>query len=209
MDPAAPPMLTVALDTPSARVLADQAAVVGDLQFVMDCCKRLLAELGRPDRDRVLSLALWSSAVTAYGRCFGRRKRAGLTADDVRALPLGGAVTEFHRWVLAERDKLTARSAEPSDAARVGAALARDGRRRVEGVVILSTSRVLITDIGVRQLGGLASELAKQVAERAQRQQDTVLEDAQRLDVDSLYQMTPLQVGPQEEAGEPGGRPPS
>ncbi len=32
------PMPTVALDVPSARVLADQASIISDLQFVMDCC---------------------------------------------------------------------------------------------------------------------------------------------------------------------------
>ena len=37
--------LTVALDVPSAQVLADQAAIIQDLQFVMECCKRLLTEL--------------------------------------------------------------------------------------------------------------------------------------------------------------------
>ena len=49
MDAASPgkPMLTVALDVPSAYILADQAAIIQDLQFVMDGCKRLLAELAK------------------------------------------------------------------------------------------------------------------------------------------------------------------
>ena len=34
-----PPMLTVALDLPSAQVLADQASIVSDLQYVVECCK--------------------------------------------------------------------------------------------------------------------------------------------------------------------------
>jgi hypothetical protein len=57
------PMLTVALDLPSAQTLADQASIIQDLQFVMDCCKRLLTELARPeeDRDGVVPQALWSS----------------------------------------------------------------------------------------------------------------------------------------------------
>ena len=54
MDAASPekPMLTVALDVPSAYILADQAAIIQDLQFVMDCCKRLLTELAKPEEDR-------------------------------------------------------------------------------------------------------------------------------------------------------------
>ena len=62
----------------------------------------------------------------------------------------------------------------------------------MEGIAILTTSRVLVDDTGVRQLGALASALAKQTAERAQEQQDTVLEEAQQLDLDRLYRQPPL-----------------
>ena len=56
---------------------------------------------------------------------------------------------------------------------------------------------------GVRQLGGLASELAKQTAEKAQEQQDVVLKDAQQLDLDSLYQQEPIGTWPpQDNAGD-------
>ena len=194
------PGLNVALDIPSARILADHAWIIHDLQYVMDCCKRLLTELARPeeDRDGVVPQALWSSALVAYARCFGTGRRFGLAADDVRNLPLHGAVMKFHNWVIEERDKLTAHPAEPFEAAKIGAALSPPGQmeRRVEGIVIFSASRVLIDVIGVRQLGGLASELAKQTAEKAQEQQDSVLADAQQLDLDSLYRSPPLRPGP-------------
>jgi hypothetical protein len=194
------PVLTVALDMPSAHILAGQASIIQDLQFVMDCCKRLLTELTRPeeDRDAVVPLALWSSAVVAYARCFGQGRRSGLATDDVRDLPLHGAVMKFHKWVIEERDKLTAYPADPFEAATVGAALSPPGQieRRVEGIVIFSASHVLIDDIGVRQLGGLASELAKQTAEKAQEQQASVLADAQQLNIDNLYRMPPLRMRP-------------
>ena len=193
-------MPTVALDVPSARVLADQAAIIQDLQFVMDCCKRLLAELAKPEeeRDPLMPLALWSSAVMAYGRCFGKGKRFALTAEDVKNLPLHGAVMNFHDWVLEERDKLAARAPNPSAAAKVGAALSPPDQRarKVEGIVIFVNSHVVIDDVGVRQLGGLASELAKATAEKAQEQQDVVLKDAQRLDLDGLYQLPQLGTWP-------------
>jgi len=166
----------------------------------MDCCKRLLTELARPeeDRDGVVPQALWSSALVAYARCFGKGRRFGLAADDVRNLPLHGAVMKFHNWVIEERDKLTVHPADPFETAKIGAALAPPGQmeRRVEGIAIFSASRVLIDVIGVRQLGGLASELAKQTAEKAQEQQDSVLADAQQLDLDSLYRSPPLRPGP-------------
>jgi len=192
------PGLTVALDMPSARILADQASVIQDLQFVMDCCKRLLTELARPeeDRDGVVPLALWSSALVAYARCFGEGRRSGLAVEDVRKLPLQGAVMKFHEWVIEERDKLTGHPADPFEAAKIGAALSPDGQkeRRVEGIAIFSASRVLIDATGVRQLGGLASELAKQTAGKVQRQQDCVLSDAQQLDIGSLYGSPPLRT---------------
>ena len=188
--------LTVALDTPSARVLADQASIINDLQFVMDSCKRLLDELARPqeDRDGVVPQALWSSALVAYARCFSADRRSGLAVDDVQNLPLQGAVMKFHTWVIEECGKLTAPPADPYEAVTIGAALAPIGqkKRRVEGIAVFTTSRVLIDVIGVRQLGGLASELAKQTAQKAEKQQHEVLIDAQRLDLDGLYELPPL-----------------
>ena len=195
---------TVPLDLPSARVLADLVAVIQDLQFVMECCKRLLAELAQPEEEReaVVPQALWSAALVAYARCFANGKRFGLDADDVRSLPLQGEVMKFHKWVLGERAEVTTHPADPFQVARVGAALSPPGRKpRVEGIAILSASRVLVDHTGVRQLGGLASELAKQTAEKAQAQQDTVLADAQRLSIDSLYALDRLQVGPPADAG--------
>jgi hypothetical protein len=193
-----PAMLTVALDVPSAQILADQASIIRDLQFVMDCCKRLLTELAKPEeeRDPVVPQALWSAALVAYARCFGKGKRYGLSAEDVRNLPLQGEVMKYHKWVIGERDKLATHPANPFTATKVGAALSPPDRaeRRVEGIVILSASHVLVDDTGVRQLGGLASELAKQTAGKAQAQQDFVLADAQQLNRDNLYKSPPLRM---------------
>jgi hypothetical protein len=204
------PMPTVALDVPSAHVLADQASIIAELQFVMDSCKRLLTELAKPEdeRDQVLPLALWSSAVLAYGRCFSKGKRFTLANEDVRNLPLQGAVMKFHTWVLEERDKLAARAPNPAEGAKVGAALSPPEQkdRRVEGIVIFASSHEVVNDVGVRQLGGLASELAKLTADKAQEQQDVVLKDAQQLNLDSLYQLTPIGTWPPEDnAGDDGG----
>src|SRR5215467_14254661 len=136
------PMLTVALDLPSAQILADQAGIIQDLQFVMDCCKRLLTELAKPeeDRDGIVPQALWASALVAYARCFSKSKRFGLTTEDVQNQPLHGAVMKFHKWVIEERNKLTAHPANAFEAAKVGAALSPPGQagQRVEGVAIFS-----------------------------------------------------------------------
>ena len=58
----------------------------------------------------------------------------------------------------------------------------------------------------MRQLGALASELAKQTAEKAQKQESTVAADAQKLGLDKLYAMAPLLVGaPSDEDDEDPG----
>jgi hypothetical protein len=202
-----PEVLTVALDMPSAHVLADQASTIQDLQFVMDCCKRLLTELAKPEeeRDAVVPQALWSSALVAYARCFGKGGRSGLATEDVRNLPLQGAVMKFHKWVMEERNKLTVHPANPLDGTKVGAALSPPGQaERVEGIAVFSASRVLIDAVGVRQLGGLASELAKQTAEKAQKQQDLVVADAQQLGMDRLSKLPPLRVRPPDDDAGPG-----
>ena len=143
--------------------------------------------------------ALWSAALMAYDRCFAKGKRFGLTADDVRNLPLEGQVMKFHNWIVDERNQLARHPADPYDVARVGAVLSGPSggqdERRVEGITVLSASHILVDGAGVRQLGALASELAKQTAEKAQKQESAVLADAQKISLDKLYALPPLPVG--------------
>jgi hypothetical protein len=191
--------LTVALDLPSAQLLADQVSTIQDLQFVMDCCKRLLGELVKPEeeQDTVVPPALWAAALTAYNRCFSEGKRFGLSTGDVRSLPLEGQVMKFHKWIVDERNKLARHPSDPYETARPGAVLATPGQgdRQVRGITVLSARHILVDAAGVRQLGALASELAKQTAERAQEQESAVLADAQKLGLDKLYALPPLPVG--------------
>src|ERR1700744_6027561 len=202
----APPTVTVGLELPSAQVLADQIATITDLQFVMECCKRLLAERMKPEeeQDPVIPQALWSAALTAYDRSFAKGKKFGLTADDVKALPLEGQVVKFHEWVVNERNIVGRHPTNPFDEARVGAVLAdpAQGVREVRGITVLTASHILVDGAGVRQLGALASELAKQTAEKAQKQESVVPPDPQELVLDKLYPMPPLLVGaPSDDSG--------
>src|ERR1700761_1630989 len=150
------PSLTVALELPSAQLLADQIGTIHDLQFVMECCKRLLSELVKPDeeQDPVVPQALWSAALTAYDRAFAKGKKFGLTVDDVKALPLEGQVVKFHEWVVDERNIIGRHPINPFDEARVGAVLAdpAPGVREVRGVTVLTASHILVDGAGVRQL---------------------------------------------------------
>ena len=61
---------------------------------------------------------------------------------------------------------------------------------------MLSASHILVDGAGVRQLGALASELAKQTAGKAQEQERAVLGDARRLGLDTLYTLPPLPLRP-------------
>jgi hypothetical protein len=208
---AVPSLPAVAFEGPAAQTLADNAAVIGDLQFVMECCKRLLTELAKPEegRDPVVPQALWSSALVAYARCFDKGKRLGLTAEDVSGLPLEGEVMKYHKWLLEERNRTVNHAANPFEAVKIGAVLsARDDKnRRLKGIAILPVSHVLVDETGVRQLGGLASELAKQAAAKAQGQQDAVLADAQKQTIESLdalpllQLLTPAETQEAEQAG--------
>ncbi|MEP7024918.1 MAG: hypothetical protein ABJB47_14195, partial [Actinomycetota bacterium] len=188
----------VAFEGPAAQILADNAAIIGDLQFVMECCKRLLTELATPEdeRDPVVPQALWSSALVAYARCFGKGKRLGLTPEDVSGLPLEGEVMKYHKWLLEERNRNVTHSANPFDVVKIGAVLSpkENFNRKLKGIAILPISHVLVDETGVRQLGGLASELAKQAAAKAQEQQDAVLADASQLSIDSLDKLPLLQM---------------
>ena len=76
----------------------------------------------------------------------------------------------------------------------------------MDGISVLSASHILVDGAGVRQLGALASELAKQTAEKAQKQESTVLAEVQRTGLDKLYALPPLPVGP---AGDDGEREPA
>ena len=90
---------------------------------------------------------------------------------------------------LAQRTMLTTHQKDAFETARVGAVLSAE---RIDGITILSASRVLVDGVGVRQLGGLASELAKLTAERATEQQDIVLAEAQQIPATELRTLPPL-----------------
>jgi hypothetical protein len=104
-------MPTVGLDSDSAKILADLASILRDLEFVVGCCDRLLPMLEEKDRDAVTIEALWTAALVAYARCFASGKRFGL--DENSFVGLEGEVVAFHRWLLNLRNKHIAHSVNP------------------------------------------------------------------------------------------------
>jgi hypothetical protein len=125
----------------------------------------------------------------AYARCFGKGRRFRLATEDVRNLPLHGAVMKFHKWVIEERNK----HRHPADHLRRrdwGSPFPAWAERRVEGIAIFL--RAMCSSMSsVRQLGGLASELA---ANREKAQGSRTRLQMQQLNMDSLYGSPPLRM---------------
>lgn len=186
------------LETPAARALTDLAAIFDDLQTVLRCCERLVAELDAPssEPDDLMLEALWTTAVLSYGRCFaGGRRGMGLTESDVTATPLRGEVLRWHEVLRELREHYAATEENPRERFSVG--VAQDSAGQVSGIAITSTSQPRLDDRTVRQTGALAYELGKMVDERITAQQQHVREAANalsRADVDRLP-LVPLVSG--------------
>jgi hypothetical protein len=166
------------LDLPEAAVLAGQAAVFEDLQYVLRCCEHLVSVLGSTEPDPVLVEALWTAALTGYVRCFSARA-AVLSDADLDELKLDGDVGEFHGMVKKLRDHYASRHVNPREAFTIGAAQANDGRPT--GVAVVSTPRPLVDDVTVRLLGRVAYALSGLLDARMQDSQAQVLAAAGRL----------------------------
>jgi hypothetical protein len=187
------------LDTPAANALADLASMLDDLQAVLYCCERLVAELdpttGPPDQLVVESV--WLSALQSYGRCFIDAGRGmALTDDDVTGTSLQGEVLEWHR-VLRRLGKHYGSSARnPRGQLSVGAAVDADGQ--ATGVAITSVDQPPPDDRTVRQTGALAYELSQLVERRMGEQQERVLTAAKAMSATELGRLPRIDIAETE-----------
>lgn len=206
--PSAPEMKKIVqLHTATAQNLADTVSILQDLRFVQDCCRHLLTILAQPpeQQDSTLLRAIWTAALIAYSRCFGSGKRFGLTAEDVKDLPLNGEVMAFHKWARDMRDKNVAHSVNPFEQVRIGATLSdpTDPARQVEGIATLGMYYLMPDQQGIWQLGGLANGLADRIQARAQDLQEAALSEAREADLEYLYtlpDMRSIAPGPEDAA---------
>jgi hypothetical protein len=192
---AAPPKTARQLVTPAALALSDLAAIFDDLQFVLRCCEQLLAELGRgEDRDELQVESLWVSALSAYARCFRPGERGmGLSKSDLAKTGLKGDVNEWHALLGKLRDFYVDGVGNPRETFSVGVSQTKTGD--VDGVVITSASRPQVDETTARQTGRLAFELSRVLDERIKLQQKTVFVAAQKMPVEALDDLTPIDVG--------------
>jgi hypothetical protein len=162
---------------PSALALADLAGIFEDLQIVLRCCERLMAELqpgpGRQSPDDLALEAFWSTAVLAYGRCFTAGARGQqLTTEDVKATGLTGDVLGWHAALEQVRRHFADATLNPRENFSVG--VARDDAGAAAGVAVTSTRPPLVDEVTVRQTGAVAFALSRIVDARIGEQQQVV-----------------------------------
>lgn len=169
-----------ASNLPSAKALADAALIDQDLQFVVACCDRVLADEAAERSDALVERALWRAAIVAYVRCFSTGQRGSLGVEDVQGLPLEGA-GEFHEHIRQMRNKHVAHSENAFEQAAVGVLPTADGSS-VEAVGFLTMDLLRFQSDTVADLGTLARELLRARADRVEDLSRQVLEEAQRQD---------------------------
>lgn len=183
------------IDGPDARALADMVAVFDDLQTVLRCCERLLAELADDGADAVVIEGVWTTATLSYARCFADAGGGRLTDEDVSGLALKGEVLAWHKVLCQLREHYASTELNPRARFEVGAADTADGE--VGGIAITSVDQAVLDEVTVRQTGVLAYELTRLVDKRIGDQQQRVLAAARALPANELAALPLIDlVGP-------------
>ncbi len=169
----APPSEVRRLDTLAALALSDLAATFEDLQTVLRCCERLVAELGTREPDDLSLEALWTTAVLSYARCFSTGARGtGLAADDITATGLAGDVLGWHQVLQQMRGHYADPARNPRETFSVG--VSQDAAGEANGIAVTSARQPPVDDLTVRQTGAIAFELSRIVDGRIAEQQKVV-----------------------------------
>ncbi|WP_236791469.1 hypothetical protein [Amycolatopsis sp. GM8] len=186
------PVTVRRLATPAAQALADLASIFNDLQTVLRCCERLVAELaGRP--DDVVVEGVWTTALISYARCFTTGNRGvGLTEDDVRSVTLPGEVLEWHKVLRRLRKHYADPAQNPRERFQVGAATDAEGH--VKGLAITSLPQPPLDEVTVRQTGALAYQLSLLVDKRIGEHQDRVRAAANAMSPQELGKLDLIEV---------------
>lgn len=190
--PSETPRTVRRIGSPSAAALADLAAIFDDLQTVLLCCERLVAQLGAPEPDAVAVESLWTTALLSYARCFTPGGRGmGLTEADVEGLELEGEVLAWHQMLRQLKKHYADPAVNPRETFEVGVAVA-DGTP--QGVAITSTRQALPDTISVHQTGAIAYQLSQLVDRRIGEHQATVLEGARALSPSELETLDEVEL---------------
>jgi len=197
------------LESPAATALATSCEIFEELQTVLRCCERLVAELGGPGDgpqpqvpDDVVVEAVWTTALLSYGRCFRgaddgdapgqSRAAAGLTHADLEAAQPGAPTLEWHQVLLGLRDHYADPVLDPRERFSVG--VAQDSTGRAGGVAITSRRQPLVDEVTVRQTGAIAYALSSLVDARITVAQAELFEDVKATPRSELDELEVLDV---------------
>ena len=188
-----PPTALRRVEGTSARALADLNARFEDLQTVLRCCERLVAELKADPVDGAVVEGLWTTALLSYARCFsvGVTDTAPTEADLTSTQP-HGEVLDWHKVLLQLRDHYADRTTNPRERFSVGVALNDTGA--AEGIAITSAQQPLVDDVTVRQTGALAYALSELVNGRIAAKQEKVFGELKVASVAELDKLSTLDI---------------
>ncbi len=182
------------MDSPHAETLVGLTAAFEDLQTVLRCCERLVAELsvaGGP--DDVVVEAVWTTALLSYARCFtDGASTAMLNEDDLTTLQPNDDILSWHKVLFQLRDHYADPATNPREQFLVGVAQDVDGA--ANGVAITSTRQPLVDDLTVRQTGAIAFSLSNLVNDRIAAAQQVVFDDLEDATPADLNQLDQLEV---------------
>ncbi len=188
-----PPSALRRVESTSARALADLNARFEDLQTVLRCCERLVAELKADPTDGAVVEGLWTTALLSYARCFSVGVTdTALTEADLTATQPHGEVLDWHKVLLQLRDHYADRTANPRERFSVGVAL--DDAGAAEGIAITSAQKPLVDDVTVRQTGAIAYALSELVNGRITAQQEKVFGELKVTSTTELAKLSTLDI---------------
>ncbi len=188
-----PPTALRRVEGTSARALADLNARFEDLQTVLRCCERLVAELKADPVDGAVVEGLWTTALLSYARCFSVGVTdTALTEADLTATQPHGEVLDWHKVLLQLRDHYADRTTNPRERFSVGVALNDSGA--AEGIAITSAQQPLVDDVTVRQTGAIAYALSELVNGRIAAQQEKVFGELKVASVAELDKFLTLDI---------------
>ncbi|GAA5106912.1 hypothetical protein [Haloechinothrix salitolerans] len=193
------PIAVRRLNTQTARALADLASIFSELQTVLRCCERLVAELAARDAtDDLVIESLWTTALLSYSRCFTSGERGMcLTESDVEATELEGEVLEWHKALRKLRKHYADPVHNPRERYDIGVAQDDDGRPT--GIAITSTPQPALDGRTVRQTGAIAYALSQLVDKRITEHQEKVYAAAQQLPTSELNNLPRIEVAVPEQ----------
>jgi hypothetical protein len=189
------PTVVRRLGTPAALALADLASIFDDLQTVLRCCERLMAELARPSGqpDDLVLESFWATASLSYARCFAEGRRGvGLTDEDVTSTSLRGEVLEWHKVLRQLSVHYSSTVDNPRERFEVGVAEGPDGR--AGGIAITSTTHPALDDLTVRQTGALAYQLSELVDKRIAEHQERLFTNVGTMSAEELSALPEIDV---------------